>query len=140
MFNTLLSDAQKSLARIKHKQMESYGLESSHAVCMYMLRENPSGFTKAELARNCKVDKAQITRVINDLLEKNYVFVFPAERSYKQKYCLTPKGEEITEDMRSIATETVRYVGGDIPKDQIDNFYKTFQTICDNLSKAEKNF
>lgn len=136
----MLNDAQKSIARLKYKKMDSYGLGSAHTVCLCILQDSANGFNKTELAKLCGVDKAQISRVISDLAEKNYVTVITPERSYRQKYALTDKGKNVTEEIRSIILDINNFVSDGIPQEQIENFYSTFKIICDNLSKAEDIF
>ena len=140
LFSTFLNDAQKSLARIKHKKMDSFGLGSAHTLCMCLLEERPQGVTKSELARLCGVDKAQISRVVSDILEKNYASISNPECNYRQKYVLTEEGRAIAVEMRKLILEINTFVSENIPADQIDNFYDTFKVICSNLKKAEKTF
>ena len=142
LFTTLLSDTQKSLARLKCKKMDIYGLGSAHTACIYFLQDRSEGVTKTELARLCSVDKAQISRVISDLLQKDYVSVADPQLklNYRQKYVLTENGKNIAAEMRRIILDINDFVSGAIPQEQIDNFYDTFQTISDNLKKAEEKF
>ena len=44
----------------------------------------------------------------------------------------------IANELKKLALEIKNFVGGDIPKKDIDVFYTTFNTICDNLNKIEK--
>ena len=140
LFSTLLNDAQKSIARIKQKKMDQYGLGSSHTICMCFLAECPEGVTKTELAKLCAVDKAQISRVVADILEKNYVRISNPECNYRQKYVLTEQGAIVAAEMKQIILDINNFVSHNITNEQIDNFYETLKTICGNLKKAEKNF
>lgn len=139
-FSSLLNDAQKSILRIKHKKMEHYGLGSAHVLCICLLEEHPKGLTKTELTKRCGVDKAQITRVISDILEKEYVSVSNPESSYRQKYLLTEKGSSIAAEIRKTILDINMFVSENIPQKDIDIFYATFNTICQNLIEAEKLF
>lgn len=140
LFTTLLNDAQKSIVRLKGKKMDLYGLGSAHTTCIYFLQDISEGITKTELAHLCGVDKAQISRVISDLLQKDYVSIADPQLNYKQKYVLTEEGRNIAEQMRQTILDVNAFVSGTIPKEQIDNFYATLQTISDNLKKAEEKF
>ncbi|MBQ7384203.1 MAG: MarR family transcriptional regulator [Clostridia bacterium] len=139
-FSSLLNEAQKSIARLKHIKMESYGLGSAHTVCIRILQDHPDGVTKSDLAKLCSVDKAQISRVIADLLQKEYVAVSTPERNYRQKYTLTEQGKSVADEMSRIILEINRFVSSDIPQEQLDIFYATFNTICEKLNEAEKLF
>ena len=140
LFSTLLGDAQKSISRIKQKKMDQYGLGSSHTLCMCLLAENPDGLTKTELVRRCGVDKAQISRVVSDILEKDYVSIVNPECNYRQRYALTDEGALVAADMRQIILDINNFVSDSISKEQIENFYETLKIICGNLKKAEKEF
>ena len=103
-FSALLNDAQKSLNKLKCIKMESYGLGSAHTVCISILQDNPN-LTNSELTKLCCVDKAQITRIIGDLLEKEYVAISTPERNYRQKYRLTDEGERIAAEITVLTLE-----------------------------------
>lgn len=139
-FSTLLNEVQKSITRIKCKKMDSYGLGSSHTLCLCILQEHPQGITKTLLAKRCGIDKAQISRVVDDLLKKNYVTTVSTKKNYNQKYLLTDEGADVAENMRGVILEINAFVSDSIPQEQIDNFYSTFKTICNNLNKAEDIF
>lgn len=139
-FSSLLNEAQKSIAKLKYTKMESYGLGSAHTVCIRILQEHTEGVTKSELAKLCCVDKAQISRVIGDLLEKEYVSVSTPERNYRQKYKLTDKGTQVATEIRQITLEINRFVSKDIPDEKIVIFYNTLEEICNKLAEAETLF
>ena len=139
-FSALLNSADKSIARIKHKKMGSYGLSNAHTSCIRLLADNPGGLTKTELALICGVDKAQISRVVASLEKNNYVNKPSEERGYKQKYALTEEGQKVADEITCMILEINNYVSGDISKEELQTFYKTFALICDNLKKAEELF
>jgi DNA-binding MarR family transcriptional regulator len=120
--------------------MEHYGLGSAHVICICLLGEHPKGLTKTELAKRGGVDKAQISRVISDVLEKDYVSVSNPQASYRQRYTLTELGATVANEIRKTILDINSFVSESIPKEDIDVFYSTFNTICENLNKAEKQF
>ncbi|MBO5683196.1 MAG: hypothetical protein J6S10_04365 [Clostridia bacterium] len=140
LFSSCLSEAQKSIARIKQKKMEHYGLASAHAICICQLEEHADGLTKTELSQICMVDKSQISRVISDVVKKGYVAVSATSSRYRKKYFLTEYGRKIAGEIRKTILDINSFVSMDIPQEDIDKFYATFNIICENLSKAEKIF
>ena len=120
--------------------MDTYGLGSSHTLCICILQEHPQGITKTALAKRCGIDKAQISRVVDELQKKNDVTTLSTKKNYNQKYLLTDKGAEVAQDMRGVILEINTFVSDSIPEEQIENFYSTFKTICNNLNKAENIF
>lgn len=139
-FSSLLNEVQKSITRIKCKKMDTYGLGSSHTLCICILQDHPQGITKTALAKRCGIDKAQVSRVVDELQKKNYVTTLSTKKNYNQKYLLTDEGAEVAENMRSVILEINAFVSDGIPKEQIENFYSTFKIICNNLNKAENIF
>ena len=139
-FSMHLGTAQKSLQKLKNKNMEPYGLGSAHTVCLCLLFEYPEGITKTEMTRLCGVDKAQISRVISELEEKHYVTTQKNGSHYRQKYKLTEEGCEAAREIQSIIERINHFVSGEIPKEELLAFYATFSKICDNLKRAESQF
>ena len=95
--------------------MEHYGLGGAHVLCLCQLVEHPKGLTKTELVKRCGVDKAQISRVISDILEKNYVSVANPQASYRQKYTLTEEGSNIAREIKKIILDINNFVSDSIP-------------------------
>jgi len=120
--------------------MDSYGLGSAHTLCMCIMRNYSEGITKTELAVLCGVDKAQISRLIGELLKKEYVSTTAPEKSYRQKYKLTAKGESVSAEIEKIVVDINSYVSGDISPEELEVFYSTFEKICHRLASAEEKF
>lgn len=139
-FSALLNSAEKSISRMKHKKMDSYGLDNAHTLCICVLAEAREGLTKTELASSCGVDKAQISRVVTALQKKGYVASDAKQKLYKQKYALTDDGKKVADELSELILDINSYVSGSIPEEQISLFYATFETICENLMKAEEFF
>ena len=137
-FNNLIYGALKSMQKIKHKGMLPYGLSSTHTICMRRLYENPSGITRAQLAKLCMIDKAQISRIVTELEEKGYLTESGENRAnYRAKLTLTDEGAQTAAEINEIVLKINTFVSGDIPEENINIFYDTLQQICDNLKKAE---
>ena len=132
-FSALLNSAEKSISRMKHKKMDSYGLDNAHTLCVCVLSEAEEGLTKTELAARCGVDKAQISRVVTALQKKNFIGTPSGEKAYKQKYTLTDDGKNKAKEINALILEINSYVSGSIPKEDMITFYATFETICKNL-------
>ena len=137
-FNNLVSSALKSMQKIKNKGMLPYGLASTHTICMRRLFESPNGITRAQLAKFCMIDKAQISRIVSELEEKGYVTEADANHNYRSKLILTENGIKTATEINEIVLRINTFVSGDIPEENIVMFYDTLQKICDNLKKAEE--
>ena len=136
-FSALLGAATKSLERLKSKGMEGFGLSGTHTLCLRRLYDAPEGLTRTELSALLSVDRAQITRVIGELLEKGFVEETGRGSGYRKKCMLTEKGRETTAEINAIVDRINRFVSGDIPPERLNSFYDTLEEICENLKKAE---
>ena len=137
-FNNLIYAALKSMQKIKHKGMLPYGLSSTHTICIRRLYENQSGVTRAQLAKLCMIDKAQISRIVTELEEKGYLSESgESKANYRAKLILTEEGIKTAAEINEIVLKINKFVSGEIPEENINIFYDTLQQICDNLKKAE---
>ena len=138
-FAQMLSTASKSIFRLKSRCMSKYGLSSTHTLCLRSLYEN-SGMTKSEIAEFCDIDKAQITRIMSELVDKGYVVADKSMRAYNRKFLLTQEGLRITEEINGTVETVVKYVNQDIPREDIEHFYAVFEAINEKLKSSEEYF
>lgn len=137
-FSAMISNATKSLERLKSKGMGEFGLSGTYTLCLRRLYQYPEGLTRTELACHLAVDRAQITRVIGELLEKGFITETGSGSGYRRKCKLTEKGKETTAEINGIVERINKFVSGDIPPERLESFYETFGEICDNLKKSEE--
>ena len=137
-FSGLLSTAVKNLEKLKSRGMEEYGLSGTHTLCLRQMFDSPDGLTRTQLSHRLGVDRAQITRVIGELLAKGYVEETNGPSNYRKKCFLTPKGKEITAEINRTVSRINDFVSGDIPEERLAIFYQTLDEICNNLIKAEE--
>lgn len=137
-FNGLIGNAMKSLEKLKAKGMGEYGLSGTYTLCLLQLYTAPEGMTRTQLAHTCGVDRAQITRVIGELIAKELVLELGSGSNYRKKCVLTEKGREVTVGINALVHKINTFVSGNIPKERLEIFYETLREICENLKKAEE--
>lgn len=137
-FNALLGNTLKSLEHLKAKGMGEFGLSGMHTLCVRNLYENPEGLTRTELSRRCGVDRAQITRVIGELLAKGVVFEKGGSSNYRKKCLLTEEGRRTAGEIDDLIQRINTFVSGDIEPERLRIFYETLHEICRNLKQAEE--
>ena len=137
-FNGLISNASKSLEKLKAKGMGEYGLSGTYTLCLRQLYENRDGLTRTNLAQRCGVDRAQITRVIGELIAKELVVELGSGSNYRKKCVLTEKGRTVTAEINELVQKIRYFVSAEIPKDRLEIFYETLAQICENLKRAEE--
>ncbi len=139
LFTLTLTSILKSIKKLKDNRMSQFGLRSSHVMLIYQIGNHPEGLTPADLAESSSVDKALISRVISDLLERGFVrTVRPEGRKYKARLCLTESGTEIADYIAATVDDIQHQVSGDIPKADLEVFYRTLSTLQDNFDKLTK--
>ncbi len=137
-FSHYTTCAVKSMNKLKTKGMTILGLTGTHTMCLRHLYEYPDGLTRTKLVRLCDIDKAQVSRIINDLCAKGYVVETESENNnYRKRLKLTSLGKDTTEEINRKILRVSEFVRGDIPEEQMESFYKTLDMICENLKKAE---
>ena len=89
-FVLIIERITKNIKRIADMEMEPYGLRSSHVMCILQLAKSENGLSSSALAEACGVDKAFISRITSELLEKNYIVkeIVPG-KTYKTSFLLT---------------------------------------------------
>ncbi|MBQ7325313.1 MAG: MarR family transcriptional regulator [Clostridia bacterium] len=138
-FTLTLADVLKSIKKLKDQRMSAYGLRSSHVMVLYILGRTPDGLTPAELSDASSVDKALISRIISELTEKGFVTTAPSGgKRYKARLLLTTEGRNVANYIASAVSTIQQKVSGDIPKEDLEVFYRTLfilQTNFRNLAE-----
>ena len=134
LFDVSVSLICKNLQKIKTEIMQAYGLKSSHVLFMVQLGESLDGLTASELSRAGHMDKAQISRVVSELIDKGYITrIAERGRKYKYRLALTETGRKIALELDRLIDRALDYVSGSIPRSDLEIFYRTLFTINDNL-------
>ena len=137
-FSHLTSCAIKSIQKLKVMGMLPFGLTGAHTMCLRHLYNFPEGVTRTKLVCLCDIDKAQVSRIINDLCAKGYVIETENDNiNYRKRLKLTPLGKDTTEEINRKVLRVNEFVSADIPEEQLEVFYETLNTICENLKSAE---
>lgn len=139
-FCSLLCGATKSIHKLKSKYMTHYGLTSAHTMCIRYLDTSKEGLTRMELAEMCDIDKAQISRTVNELCAKGYLTETENEsNNYRKRLKLTPMGKDTADEINKAIAEIHSFVSDDLSEEQLMNFYSTFDLICLRLKQAEES-
>lgn len=135
LFDVSISQIAKSIQKIKSEKMLPYGLKSSHVLFLVKLNRFSEGLTASELSEAGHVDKAQISRIISELIQKGFVTKKTARQGqkYNVKLMLTDTGKKVTNEINEIIGRVLDYVSENIPSSDIEVFYRTLFTISDNL-------
>lgn len=137
-FATAIEKAHKTVQKIKTERMRLFGLRSSDAMCLVILSRHPEGLTMTALAKECRVDKAAVSRALRTLLETEavrYLTASEAKTTYRAPIVLTEKGQAIAVQMNALAGDAIEHTSGEIPSEQLAAFYGALNTITENLER-----
>lgn len=131
----------KYIQRIKSFEMTEFGLKGTHVMCLFYLQRNPDGLTAAQLCSLCEEDKAAISRTLNELIEKGYIYSENADnkKKYRALMFLTESGVEIATKVDALITQWVNAGGGGLTEEERNTFYHALEIISDNLKAKSSN-
>ena len=121
----------KNIKRVADIKLEPYGLRSSHLMCILQLAKSEGGLSSTGLAEACGVDKAFVSRITGELVEKNYIVKNGGTdgAKYKTKFVLTESGEGVKEIINEIITECLDRVDTNISIKKLEVFYDVLAKI-----------
>lgn len=136
-FTGLMNSAVKSIQRLKSTGMKEYDLSAAHTTCLCRLAEaGPEGLTQGQLILLEGTDRAHISRVLGELCRRGYAVPAEPGAQYRKHYVLTPTGQDVAERVQGVILAVNRFVSSQIPQEDIDVFYRTLDTIAQNLERA----
>ena len=127
-----ITSCYKFIQRIKSMEMTEFGLKGTHVMCLYYLRQNPTGLTASQLCSLCAEDKAAISRTVSELRSQGYITSL-SKKAYRAMLTLTAAGQEIARKFDSLIEGWVSTGGSGLSDEERSDFYKTLSTITDNL-------
>ena len=137
-FTTLISSVSRNLSQIKTTEMKSFGLKGTHVSCLYYLHRADNCLKLKELCEIAGEDKAAISRSIEFLKRKEYIYADCSQKQkYHAKYGLTQTGNEIANIISERIDKLIEEVSDGINNTDRENFYKTLRKISENLEKTK---
>ena len=127
-----ITSCYKFIQRIKSMEMTEFGLKGTHDMCLYYLRQNPTGLTASQLCGLCAEDKAAISRTVSELKNRGYITTL-SEKAYRAMLTLTAAGQEVARKFDHLIEGWVSTGGDGLSDEERSDFYKTLSTITDNL-------
>lgn len=128
------------ISRCWHKlaadEMAKYGLKGPHAMYLVTIRRFPEGVTSAQLSELCGRDKADVSRAVSLLEEKE--MIYREGNLYRALLKLTDKGREAAEHVAQRAGIVVECAGKGFSEENREIFYQVLETITANLQALTK--
>ena len=127
----------KCVNRIKSSKISKFGLRPSHFDCMVHINLSEDGLTSTEISKECKVDKAFVSRTTADLVEGGFIEInqkFNDGRKYRVKYILTEKGKTVLMETRVLIDEFFSDMCGVISDEEMKCFWKVMMALNETIS------
>lgn len=139
LFTKNIEEAYKLLQKIKADHMSSLGFRSTDTTLICVLGLHEDGLTATELAAECGVDKAVISRAVKMLAEAGAVkYAEDGKKNYRSRLKLSERGKELFSSLSVIAEEAVAAANSAIPPEDLKLFYRTLDTLNRNLLEYAK--
>ena len=136
-FTVSIMKLNKLVNKIKAYEMREYALKAVHVMCVYYLKENPEGLRFSELVKLTFEDKAAISRALTLLRDKG--FVNYDKNKYNSVISLTDEGLKVAAFIEEKSVAAVEAGSAVLSDEERVLFYKSLQSIADNLTSYYKN-
>ncbi len=136
-FATTIAKLNKSVQRIKSREVEALGLKGSHVMCLYNLGKESGGLSASRLCELCSEDKAGVSRALAYLTKNGFVVSDgeSGKKTYRVLFHLTQKGKEAIEHINARVNAALERGGAGLTDEQRAGFYDALMRIADNLDK-----
>jgi len=138
-FSLAISEISRYWHKLASEELARYGLKGPHATYLTTIYQYPEGITVPQLCELCGKDKSDASRMISILEEKGLVTKQTVDGSrYRGLLVLTPEGKAAAEHVCSRASRAVELAGKDLTDETREQFYRSLDSITDNLRKLSK--
>lgn len=128
-FFITVSTLEKQMNRLRAAHMAKAGLNGADLLPLIVLYNNPQGLQPDEIIRMTSTDKAQVSRSLRHLREKEMIEKENGSH-YRAKYSLSEKGKELMEPLAQKCVEIFEqaHLGHD------EEEWEVFYSFCRGMS------
>lgn len=135
-FSYLISELSKLLHKIESDELLELGLKGPYAIYILTLAKHQSGVCASKLSELCARDKADVSRAVAALIEKDIATkIISEDKKYRSPIALTEKGLLVAERISAKAKRAVEFASEGISDEERKIFYESLETICSNMTK-----
>lgn len=134
-----LANIERDLHKMKSKKMAEYGLRATHLMCMVQIFCHEDGLTSTEIARTCAIDKAFVSRITADLVDRKFVMFnekYNDGRKYRQKFVLTEEGMKVMHEISDAVDKVIAKIYDQVSEEELKNFYKILEVLNNSINLA----
>ena len=132
-FTLLINRISRNIRKIKIQEMAEHDLRSAHVSCLYYLYSTP-GLTATDLCEKCEEDKATISRALDYLEAKEYLFCESKHtKRYKAPLTLTEKGIAVSKQIADKVNGVLDEISIGLTEEERITFYRSLSIISNQL-------
>lgn len=133
-FSAVVSSLNRGIQKLEREEMVKHGYKGAYAQYLTLLRRYPEGLPLTRICEACDKDKAAVSRMIAELVEKGLVErCTSGERIYKARIRLTEQGSAVAEFVSVRAQAAVATVNDALTEDERIAFYAALEKIAEKL-------
>ncbi len=137
-FSFIISSINRDIQKIERGEMVKYGYKGAYAQYLIALYRNPYGLTSAQLCEICDKDKAAVSRVVAEMVEKNLI-KRTGDNIYRAVLILTDEGKKAVDYVAQKAEKAVDIVGNDLTEDERTVMYNALKNIYSSIHNIAQN-
>ncbi|MCD7950367.1 MAG: MarR family winged helix-turn-helix transcriptional regulator [Erysipelotrichaceae bacterium] len=140
-FLLIFSRSEKKLQQLRNHVFDSLNIKSSAITYIILLKNNFDGLQANQLCKYSGYDKALISRITNELIEKGYICRNPKDNHKQRGYrlILTTEGWELSQKVELLMKPLQEAFEKDIPPEDLEKFYQTIMIMAKNMNDLELN-
>lgn len=133
-FSSVISAIYRHIQMIERNEMEKLGLKGVFVQYLELLHRHPEGITSSQICDICALDKAAVSRTVNEMEAKG--LVYRDGTSYRAKIKLTWQGMQTAEYVLTRTARAVELAG--LPIDDRPPLYSSLEHVSKILQKLSK--
>lgn len=137
-FTFVISGIYRSIQKIEREEMDKYGLKGGYAQYLIAMARFPEGITAAQLCEICDLDKAAVSRSLNEMEQRGLLVRDTSAGAYRAKLRLTAAGNEAVAYVRKKAAAAVEAAGHKLSDQQREVLYNALESIFTRLQTISK--
>ncbi|MBQ9845917.1 MAG: MarR family transcriptional regulator [Oscillospiraceae bacterium] len=139
-FSYIVSVINRQIQKIERDEMVKHGHKGAFAQYLMIMRHHPEGVTASQLCEMCDKDKAAVSRVMSEMVDKKLVErICSKDTAYRAKLALTQEGSRIADFVAQRAMAAVAAVGNELSDEERKQFYSTLDFIAMRLQSISKD-
>lgn len=136
-FSSMISGIYRSIQKIERDEMVGYGYKGAYAQYLTAMNRASGGMTSAQLCELCDKDKAAVSRVVSEMIEKGLIVREQENaRPYRAVLRLTEEGRKAAQFVLRRGQAAVEAVG--IDETTRETLYKSLESIAQSVQEISR--